>query len=128
MVFSQGGGPRAREAVARIDSAIHDLGIQPHHGKDVSEATDCTLISVDLVDGQRLTPHKGKMALIYVSMVFLLSHLSVGISPLELQAVLSHLAWFALLSRPTCLCLHFHYEDARDDNTTTAPLRAESAS
>ena len=52
-VFSQGRSTLARAAVRRIDHEVQALGIQAHHGKDVNEATGCTLIGVELQNGRR---------------------------------------------------------------------------
>ena len=114
MLFSRGHCPRARAAIQQIDVAVNDLGVQAHHGKDVNEALDCTLIGVDLQHGRRLAPSCDKMSLVLVGLVFLLSDPSIMLTGLELQAVLGHLAWFALLTRPVFSCLHEVYAEARE--------------
>ena len=48
---------------------------------------------------------------------------SVLLSPLQLQTVLGHLAWFALLARPIFSTLHEAYADARRDDATPARPR-----
>lgn len=101
MLFSQGIHPKARAAVRRIDDEVRRLGVQKHPRKDVHENTDCTLIGVELQNGRRLAPSSDKLALVLVGLVALLRDTSRCVTPLELQALLRHLAWFALLSRPT---------------------------
>ena len=61
-----------------------------------------------------------------MGLVFLLRDPSHMLSALELQAVLGHLAWFALLTRPVFSTLHDVYAEARRDDTSKAPLRGES--
>ena len=92
MLFSRGGGPRAREAIGQIDNAIANLGIQPHRGKDVNEELNCMLIGVDLVDGQRLAPHADKAALVFRGIVYLLCCGNLDLTSLELHAFLGHIA------------------------------------
>lgn len=126
MLFSRGPSPLARAAIRDIDEQVHNLGVQAHHGKDVNEALNCTLIGVDLQDGQRLAPSSDKLALVIVGLVLLLNNASILLTPLELQAILGHLAWFALLSRPVFSCLHEAYAEARRVDTTKARLHGES--
>ena len=126
MLFSRGWCPRARAAIQQIDLAVNDLGIQAHHGKDVNEALDCTLIGGDLQRGRRLAPSCDKMALVFVGLVFLLGNPSVKLTGLELQAVLGHLAWFALLTRPVFSCLHEVYVEAREQLNGKSRPRNES--
>ena len=125
MLFSRGSSSRARAAISRIDRAVSDLGVQAHHGKDVNESTSCTLIGVELQDGRRLAPASDKLALVLVGIVFMLRDSSVLLSPLDLQTVLGHFAWFALLARPIFSTLHEVYADARRIDTTSTRPRDE---
>jgi hypothetical protein len=125
MLFSQGACPRARAAIRDIDNQVQKLGIEAHHGKDVNESTDCTLIGVELQDGRRLAPARDKLALVLVGLVHLLINSSIETTPLELQTILGHLAWFALLTRPVFSSLHEVYADARRDGSSKSRLRGE---
>ena len=100
MLFSQGRCPRARSAISRIDEEVAWLGVQAHRGKDVNKSLNCILIGIDLQDGRSLALTSDKLALVLVGLMYLLSNAAAAITPLELQAILGHLAWFALLARP----------------------------
>ena len=122
MLFSQGRCSRARAAISRIDEEFARLGVQAHRGKDVNESLNCILIGVDLQDGRRLAPTSDKLALVLVGLVYLLSNATATVTPLELQAILGHLAWFALLARPVLSCLHEVYGETRRLDTIKARL------
>ena len=100
MVFARGGVALARKAVSNIDKAIANAGIISHPGKNADDASDAIIIGVDLCYGQLLTPHTKKIALVFSGLVCLLACATPDISPLELQTILGHVAWFALLARP----------------------------
>ena len=55
----------------------------------------------------------GKMALVFVGVSCLAAHPDQLVTVEELQAILGHLAWIALLARPSFSCLHDVYTDAR---------------
>ena len=100
-------------------------GIEAHPDKAIDAVLDETVIGVDMVDGRRLAPNLGKSLKVLSGLLYFLGVRRA--SRLEVAAALGHLAWFALLSRPTFSGLHCVYEDARDNSTTRAALRAESA-
>ena len=101
--FSRGCTSRARGAIGQIDDAVASLGIQAHRGTDVNEAADCTIIGVALQGGCHLTPAAAKMALVCVAVAYLAAHPDQLVTVEELQAILGHLAWIALLARPLFL-------------------------
>lgn len=71
-------------------------------------------------------PSADKMALVLVGIVALLYDSSISLSVVELQALLGHIAWFALLARPVFSCLHEVYVDARQSTTAKFRPRDES--
>ena len=118
----------ARAAVKRIDSAVDKAGIEAHRGKDVNEALNATVIGVDFYDGCLITPSAVKMALVVAGLADFLVRPAREISPLEMQTVLGHLAWFALLSRPVFSCLHKVYDFSRALTTDRIELDRDIAS
>ena len=60
-----------------------------------------------------------------VGVVYLLNNVAAMVTPLELQAILGHLAWFALVTRPVFSCLHEMYEETKRVGTSKARLRGE---
>ena len=122
MVFSRGDARRSRQAFKRIDQAISAAGIIAHDANNVDEAIDTTVIGVDLCAGKRLTSHAAKMALVFAGLVHFIARTSHGISAEELQTILGHIAWFALLSRPIFSCMHRVYELARSESVARETL------
>ena len=112
MVFARGNLPRARKFVANIDKAVCTAGIEAHPGKSINEALDCTVIGVDVVGGTRLVPAAAKMALVFVGLIHFCGQAAHSCTVQQLQALLGHLAWFALLARPVFSCLHTVYDRA----------------
>ena len=113
MLFARGCSVRARKAVGDIDRAIEGAGIIAHTGKNIDDALNTTVIGVDLCRGMHLTPHAKKMALVVSGLTHFVSTAVRAISPEELQTILGHIAWFALLARPIFSCMHRTYEVAR---------------
>ena len=100
MVFAQCKPTVARAAVASIDKAIENTGIEAHHGKDVDKALDCTIIGIGLLDECMLFPTAAKMASVLSRLAMFLTCEECFLSVLEMQTLLGHIAWFALLARP----------------------------
>ena len=81
----------------------------------MNEKSDATVIGIDVVDGQLLTPSATKMLLVMVGMACFLGDTQRKASVVQMQTILGHLAWFALLARHTFLCFHTVYDFARGD-------------
>ena len=126
IVFGRHDLPSVRQRVARIDKAVADAGIEAHRGKDVNEALNTTVIGVDVVDGTRLMPAATKMALVLVGLAHFCSRERPSCTTLQLQALLGHLAWFALLTRPVFSCLHSAYDVARAEGDTARHIPADT--
>ena len=101
MRLSRGKLPRAQAHVKAIDTAVVDADIEPHHGKDMDSAANCTVKGVDVVDGTDLLPAAGTMVVVVLGLVHSLGRKTPMCTPRRVQTVLGHLTWVALPARPT---------------------------
>ena len=76
--------------------------------KDVDGVLNETCVGVDFCNGTEIVPNTGKLAKILAGMCWFAS--APCLSSLELGAILGHLSWFALMSRPTFACFHEVYK------------------
>ena len=107
MLFTSGEAANAHPWLARLDAEIDKAGIQAHASKAVTAVHDETVIGVDLCQGQYLSPHASKLALVMSGCSHFLKTRSA--SRIEVGALMGHLGWFALLARATFGCFHSIY-------------------
>ena len=56
MHFTSSGHRVARRTMAKVDHAFDSVGVERHHGKDVTAASDGTVIGIDFAEGRFFSP------------------------------------------------------------------------
>ena len=107
MLFTLGDARNATPWADKLDNAFIEHGVLAHPDKAINAALDETVIGIDLVNGQYLTPNTPKMLKVLSGCLFFLAFRKA--SPLEVAAVLGHLSWFALMVRASFACFHMIY-------------------
>ena len=103
MIFGRGNQSGIKHRLARVDKAIKDGGVQRHPGKDEDEKASGTAVGIDLDQGLFLAPHAPKICKLVNGLThFLRDQPLVAVE--EVQAIIGHLTWFALLNRLTFSC------------------------
>ena len=109
MVFARGNQAAARHRLARVDRAVADAGIIAHPGKNVDEAASGTAIGVDIDDGKALAPHDNELCVVILGILHMLTA-GPRLNKKDMQAVIGHLTWFALLNRHIYACFDVVYD------------------
>ena len=103
MVFGRGNQSSIKHRLARVDKAIKDGGVQRHPDKDEDEKATGTAVGVDLDQGLYLAPHAPKICKLVGGLTYFLRDQPL-VTIDEVQAIVGHLTWFALLNRLTFSC------------------------